>query len=255
MNEEQEGVELFDPEAEGVELPDVDLEDTEPQVTEDNVGEEVDDVNDINADVKEEKTSKESELMKALNAERAERKRLQKENKALKSKKQGTSTYDTLIKEGVSESLAKTLAEAIDRPGESERVAELEFTTALVKTSKKEEFADIEEFAEDIRPLVDKGLTMEQAYYAVTGGLKKSHNTKSEITREVEAKLRNQKEKAKILDIDTNTSVVEPKERRLKYTTTELAAAKMAGISIEEYKAMQGISSTKEYERYISSKK
>ena len=81
------------------------------------------------------------------------------------------STYDALIEQGVDEPLAKTLSKAIDRP--DKQIADLQFNSDLLRTSKKEGFADIENYADEIRAFVDKGLTIEQAYYATTGGLKK----------------------------------------------------------------------------------
>ena len=192
-------------------------------------------------------------LLKALNAERKQRKQLQKQLKEnSKSETTKKSTYDTLIEQGVDKELAKTLSDAIDKP--DDRVANLQFSNDLLRVAKKPGFEDIEEYAEEIRPFVDKGLTIEQAYYAATGELKKSSNTKSEIKRELEAKMKNQKIKSSILDIDTNSTATETKTKKVQYTGLELAAAKAAGMSIEEYKAFQKFSSVNDYENYKKSK-
>lgn len=246
MEEEQEGVLIENSNEEGIELPIVDdneeVVEQEEKATEEN----------NNGSEETEDFDKEA-LLKALNAERKQRKQLQKQlkenNKSTITKK---STYDTLIEQGVDKELAKTLSDAIEKP--DDRVADLQFSNDLLRVSRKPGFEDIEDYAEEIRPFVDKGLTIEQAYYAATGELKKSSNTKSEIRRELEAKMKNQKLKSSILDIDTNSTAAETKTKKVQYSQLELAAAKAAGISIEEYKAFQKLSNVNDYENYKKSK-
>ena len=249
MDEEQEGI-VIDPDIEGgIVLPDVDEEETEDTEntevkTEDN--QEVQEQEEKESDNTEDKLSS---IQKALNAERKKNKELRKQLKASEANKNTKSTYDTLIEQGVEESLAKTIADAVNKP--DDRVADLKFETDLLRVSKKAEFADIEDYSDEVREFVDKGLTIEQAYYAATGG--KNINTKSEIKRELEAKMKNQKQKAEILDIDTNSSVTKPEQNKLKYSAIELAIAKKAGMTIEEYKAMQKMSTINEYDKHVKS--
>ena len=244
MEEELEGVMIDNPDAEGIVLPSVDDEEEDVKDTQETSE---------TKEVKEENNTSEIEsLKKALNAERKQRKELQKQLKNASNVEKAKSTYDTLVEKGVDEELAKTLAAAIDKP--DDRVAELQFSNDLIRVSKNPDFADIENYADEIKPLVNKGITIEQAYYAVTGGLKTEVNTRSEIKREVEAKLKNQKQKAEILDIDTRSEVADVKSNKLKYNATELAVAKAAGMTIEEYKATQNMNSIKDYERYKQSK-
>jgi len=245
MEEELEGVIIDNPEAEGIEIPQVDLE--EEEIQDEDTGS-----NEDNSVIEDAGTSEIESLKRALNAERKQRKELQKQLKNASKAEKVKSTYDTLVEKGVDEELAKTLAEAIDKP--DDRVSKLQFDNDLIRVSKNPEFADIEDYADEIKSLVDKGISIEQSYYAVTGGRKKEINTKSEIKRELEAKMRNQKQKAEILDIDTSSDVVDTKANKLKYSLTELAIAKAAGMTIEEYKAIQGLSSTRDYEKYKQSK-
>ena len=233
MDEEQEGVQLTDPETEGIELPEVDEAEEVEENTE-NVEEETSEENQEEPEQENKSADKNSSLQKALNAERAKRKQLEKQIKALQ-RSGGKSTFDKLKENGVDEELAKTLSEAIDKP--NDEVADLKFTSDLLRLSKRPEFADIENYAEDVRDFVDKGLSIEQAYYAATGGKKRNENTRSEIKRELEAKMKNQKQKAEILDIDTNSNVSISEQGALKYSATELAMAKAAGMTIEEYKS------------------
>ena len=58
-----------------------------------------------------------------------------------------------------------------------------------------------------------------------------------------------------MLDIDTsNTGNYKPDGKKVKYTPIEVAAANMAGMTIDEYKAVQSMSSIKEYESYKKNK-
>ena len=192
MENEQEGILLEDPNEEGIILPEVDEEQEEQEENEEVIEEN-------NESEDEEDGFDKEALLKALNAERKERKKLQKQLKESTKSKETTkekSTYDTLVEKGVDEELAKTLSEAIDKP--DDRVAELQFNNDLLRVSRKPGFEDIEDYSDEIRPFVDKGLTIEQAYYAATGGIKKSSNTKSEIKRELEAKMKNQKIKSSV---------------------------------------------------------
>ena len=247
MGNEQEGVELIDPNVEGVVLPNVgNIEEVEQEEQE----VESEEILDTNI---EKEQPEENLLLKALNAERRKNKELNKKIKQYQNNKTSKSTYDTLVEQGIEAELAKTLAQAIDKP--SADVARLQFKTDLLEASKNPEFADIASYEDEIKTFVDKGLTVEQAYYATTGGQKKSNNTTSEITRQVEAKIKNRSEKAKLLDIDTTTTTSNVKENKLKYSAIELATAKAAGMTIEEYKAFQNMSSANEVERYNQAKK
>lgn len=245
MDEELEEV-VEDLEEEGVELPEV--EDIEEEETD--VEEEIQEEEEQEEAAEEELDEKEL-LKAALNAERKKRKELEKAIKKSKSSSNSSTTYDELVRQGVDKELAKTLAQAINQP--NEQVADLQFQASLTKASKKAEFADIENYEDEVREFVNKGLTIEQAYYAATGG-KKNVNTKTEIKREVEAKIKNQKIKSAILDIDTSSTVATPQANKLKYSNAELSAAKMAGMTIEEYKAMQKLNTVEDYNKYKKSK-
>ena len=181
-------------------------------------------------------------------AERTKRKELEKQ---LKKGKEGTtelSTYDSLISQGIDAGLAKTLSNAISKSGKES--ADLKFTVEMLRVSKNPEFADIEAYSDEVKEFVEKGLTIEQAYYAATGGVKTEKNTRTEIKRELETKLKNQRTKAQILDIDTTSTAVEKNNKGLKYTREELATAKEVGLSIEEYKALQNIETVEAYEEF-----
>ena len=246
MDKEQEGVVLED-NSNGIALPEVEEETTEVEEVEQEIQEEQEtEVEEQEIEEEEEKVSeKERNLLKALNAERSKRKALEQQ---IKSKKTETSTYDELIKAGIDEELAKTLANAVAKP--SKDVAELRVENEILKLSKKSGFEGIEEYADDIKSFVDKGLTVEQAYYAVSGGKKTTKNTTAEIQRQLEAKMKNRKIKQEVLNVEHTGGSANIVEKKQKYSSLEAAAANAAGMSIEEYLAYKNIDNAKDYEAY-----
>lgn len=270
----QEGIEIetLNPENESIYIPDEDIETPETESEETEVEEEVTDTdvgdNGTETDVDTEKES----LKKGVNAERKRRKEAEKKNKELEArikaleeanKTPTKTTVEELIENGVDESIAKTLAAAIDKKQEGSKkteqeLADLKFRYSLSEVSKKDGFDDIEEYADEIKDLVDKGLTIEQSYYALTGGNNKTINTKSEIERKVEAKLENKQARKEILgNINSNIGTTNSSNnyQKVKATAEEVAIAKAAGMSIEDYLAIKGMDNVKEYEQYSKGKK
>lgn len=260
MEENQEGIEIetLNPNNEGVILPDVETEVEEVVVEDENIGEQ---------ETETEVDTEKELLKKGVNAERTKRKAAEKKNKELEArikaleeanKTPKKTTVDELVESGVDESIAKTLAKAIDKDKEesNQAIADLKFKYLLSEASKK--FDDIEEYADEIKNLVDKGLTVEQSYYALTGGNNKTINTKSEIERKVEAKLENKQARKEILgNINSNVGTTNNSSigKKVQATAEEVAIAKAAGMSVEEYIAIKGMDNVKEYEQYSKGKK
>lgn len=269
---EQEGIEIetLNPENEGILLSneDVEIPETESESEEIEVEEVETEDSKTDTDVD---TDKEL-LKKGVNAERKRRKEAEKKNKELEAKIKALeeanktpqkTTVEELIESGIDEDIAKTLAKAIDKKQEGSKkteqeLADLKFKYSLSEVSKKDGFEDIEEYSDEIKELVDKGLTIEQSYYAVTGGNNKSINTKSEIERKVEAKLQNKQIRKEILGNINNsigTTNISNNNQKVKATAEEVAIAKAAGMSIEDYLAIKGMDNVKEYEQYSKGKK
>lgn len=252
MDEDQEGIVLEGNSDEGIVLPEV--EENEGTEQEDNteVGTEQDqeDETEEQEDEEADKSAKEKQLLSALNEERKKRKALEKQ---LKSKKTETNAYDELVKAGVDEDLAKTLANVVARP--SKDVEELRVENQILKLSKQDGFEGIEEYTDEIKDFVDKGLTIEQAYYACSGGKKTSKNTDAEMQRKYEAKMRNKQAKKEILNIEPTGGSPKIVEKKQNYSPLEAAAANAAGMSIEEYLAYRDMDNANDYEKYSKSKK
>lgn len=270
MNIEQEGIELetINPDNDTIILPDV--EDNETEVdTSDNTQVDTDVETIGNTDVENSVDEEKESLQRGLNKERRLRKEAEKKNKEFEArlkaleeanKEPEKSTYDTLIEGGIDEEVAKSVAKAIDSKqtntrGLEKEIAELRFKDSLNAKSKEEGFEDILDYADEIKDLVDKGLTIEQSYHAVSYD-KPTVNTKSEVERKLEAKMRNNNARKEILgNINDNSTASHNTSSRVKLSATEKAVAAAAGMTAEEYAAVRDIDSVKDYNSYKSKKK
>ena len=252
--------------------------DTQDSNNDDNASDSNQDVDDVNTETTEEeneeqedeKSEKEKSLERGLNKERQKRKEAQKKAKELEekikaleeaNKKPEKTTLDTLIESGVEEGIAKSIASAIDNKKDNskkleEEIAELRFEKDLTAKSKEEGFEDIEEYADEIKELVDKGLSIEQAYYATSYDKPKTVNTKREIERKIEAKMQNNNAKKQILgNTNSNVGASNNSNHKVNLSKEEYAVAKAAGMTPEEYAAVKGMGSIKDYTNYTARKK
>lgn len=262
MENEQEGIRLetIDSEAEGIVLPSVDgdVETETAQETETNTT--------PTTEIDEEKES----LKRGVNAERSKRKAAEKKARELEDRIRALeeanrtpekTTFDTLIESGVDESIAKSIATAIDKKQSSnseleKKLANTNFEIALTKKSKEQGFEDIEEYSDEIKELVDKGLTLEQSYYAVTYNKPKTNDTKSEIERKYEAKMQNNQARKEILgNYNSNSGAAANSKTKINLSNEEKAIAAMSGMTPEEYAAIRDMDSVKDYNKYNATKK
>ncbi len=261
---EQEGIELetINPDGDIV-LPQIEDETEEVENTEVEVVETEE--NNIS-------TEKEKSLQRGVNEERRRRKEAEKKNKELEArilaleeanKTPEKSVLDELIEQGVDETIAKSIATAIDKKSNTDtktkqELADLKFKVSLTEKSKEQEFKDILDYADEIKELVDKGLTLEQSYYATTyNRTPKTANTKSEIERKLEAKMQNNQARKEILgnNISSNSGATASSKAKINVSATEKAIAAAAGMSVEDYVAIRDMDSVKEYNSYRNKKK
>lgn len=259
MEQELEGINLEAVNLEndsGIDIPDE--VNTEDKVTEEETKEE---------GIKENTLDEEKESLKrGVNRERKARKEAERKNKELeariaaleeKASTPAKSTLDELLESGVDEGIAKSIAAAIDKKQSNSKkvekeLADMKFKLELTAKSKEEEFNDILDYEDDIKDLVDKGLNIEQAYYALNYENKKTNNTKSEIERKVEAKIQNNQARKEILgNINSNAGRVSNSGNNSpKASSAEIAAARLAGIDINDYLAAKNADSIKQYNDY-----
>lgn len=252
------------------EEPENDTQDSNNDDNASDSNQDVDDVNTETTEVEDEKSEKEKSLERGLNKERQKRKEAQKKAKELEeiikalkeaNKKPEKTTLDTLIESGMDEGVAKSIANAIDSKKDNskkleEEIAELRFEKDLTAKSKEEGFEDIEEYADEIKELVDKGLSIEQAYYATSYNKPKTVNTKREIERKLEAKMQNNNAKKQILgNTNSNVGASSNSNHKVNLSKEEYAVARAAGMTPEDYAAVKGMGSIKDYTNYTARKK
>lgn len=256
----------MDEELEGINLEAVNLENEEgitlPNTVEggNETTEQVDNSNN-NSDTDEEKEA----LKRGVNRERKARKEAERKNKELEAriaaleeatKTPTKTTLEELVESGIDEGVAKSIAGAIDKKQSNSKkvekeLADMKFKLELSEKSKESNFSDIMDYEDEVKDLVDKGLTIEQAYYALNYDKNQTINTKSEIERKVEAKMQNNQARKEIIgNLVSNTGVVPNSNAKPKATATEIAAAKMAGIDINDYLAAKNADSIKQYNDY-----
>ena len=209
-------------------------------------------------------------LKKGVNYERKLRKEAEKKVKELESrltaleeanKKPEKTTLDELVESGVDADIAKSIASAIDKKQSSstkveKELADMKFKYELSEKSKDSNFSDILDYEDEIKDLVDKGLSIEQSYYAINYNKSKTSNTKSEIERKVEAKMQNNQARKEILgNINSNAGgAVDDTKGQPKATATEIAMARLAGMDINDYLAAKNAESIKQYDSYLKKK-
>ncbi len=261
MDKDQEGIllETIDSEQDGIVLPNVEEKvETETTDTETNT--------ETTTEIDEEKES----LKRGLNAERKARKEAEKNYKNLEARLKALedakstpekTTLDTLLESGIEENIAKSIATAIDskrvdNSNLTKELADVKFEAQLAKKSKEEGFEDIADYSDEIRELVDKGLSLEQSYYAVSYNKPKTNDTKSEIERKVEAKIQNNQARKEILgNYNSNSGVSTANSKKINATPEEKAMAAMAGLSVEEFVAYRDMDNAKDYKKYNEMKK
>lgn len=260
----------MDEELEGINLEAVNLENEEGIVLP-GTTEEVEEVTENNNDSTDEVVDEEKEALKrGVNKERKARKEAEKKNKELEAriaaleeatKTPTKSTLEELVENGVDESIAKSIAEAIDKKQSGSKKMEQElsnmkFKLELSEKSKESNFSDIMDYEDEVKDLVDKGLTIEQAYYALNYDKNKNINTKSEIERKVEAKMQNNQARKEILGNINSAAggASNNTDNKPKASAAEIAAARMAGMDINDYLAAKNATSIKQYNSYLNKK-
>lgn len=262
MDEKQEGIELetVDTNLEGIQLPTVEEEtEVENEVVEATETTET-------TSIDEEKES----LKRGVNKERKARKEAEKRAKELEArikaledanKAPEKSTLEELVESGIDENIARSISSAIDKKKAdssnlAKELADVKFENAITKKSREEGFEDIAEYSDEIRELVDKGLTIEQSYYAITYDKPKTKNTQSEIERKVEAKLQNNQARKEILgNYNNNSGAIANSKNAVKLSAEEKGMAAMVGMTAEEFAAYRDMESVKDYKKYIETKK
>lgn len=249
-----------------------------------------DDDDDLDADDDEPKAKEKTDDKKVNNKVPYER--FEKQNKELKELKEKlkklesqekptvspvadgfdeTKEYDRLFtkyqKAGYDDYTAKVMAE--DKLEDKRELYELRRTlndTGKSATKIKREielenlandphYSDIHDVREDVERLADKaGLTLKQAYNALYGENKYS-TSKADMKRQIEQEVLENLRKKNSAYVDTGANGEVESKPKVKLTPDELAVAKAAKMSPQEYYAMKQMQNVDHYKKFKSKKK
>lgn len=196
----------------------------------------------------------------ALSAERARRKAAERELKELKAKLEADELAKTnedkiskereaykkkmlegdLVDEEVADKLLDVFGDDIIKTkiANQARAEAEDFDRELSELKKDDLFMDADVYKPQIKELMKKGLTMEEAYFASVG---KSRFTqmKKDMEVELEQKLLNNSDKADKIDVGH----VEEKGvvKKGKYTKREQEIASETGLSVQDVKKRSGM--------------
>ena len=180
-------------------------------------------------------------LTKSLNYERSKRKEAEKrfndDSKEIEAEKErikaqlksGKSGLDDDVINDIMNSLGNSVAEINVKQGKNN------LDKQIMELMRDNEYSDAEQYADDIKDFIKKGLTVEQAYWAVVGKEKVSSST-SKAVKEHDEDMKKElnKERAKEGYVNT-TSTNEGK--REAYSALERTVADKTGKSVEEAKS------------------
>jgi len=201
---------------------------------------------------KEEEPAKDSHIQ-ALDAERARRKQAERELKELKSKldaekqakedeertKSEREAYKKklLAKDNIDEEVADTILDALGEDliktklANERRQKEEDFDKVIADLKTEDMFMDADVYKPQIKELMSKGLSAEEAYFASVGKSKFSQ-MKKDLEVEIEQKILNTKEKAENIDVGVAESKGEV--HKGSYTKREQEIARETGLTVEE---------------------
>lgn len=184
-------------------------------------------------------------LKNALNYERSERKRLSKELSAKDDDdsediKKAEEELRAKLRDGKSQFSDETIDDLMSTFGNEQakaqvRTAKQNIEKEIMELKRNPNYIDVEEYGTEIRTMMKKGLSAEQAYWAVYGEQKYSNSKAQETVQEEEQKEK-EKNKERIREgyVDTGVTGESKKEQ---YSAKERAIADTLGISPEEAKA------------------
>ena len=174
--------------------------------------------------------------LKELQAEIEKSKNLKQNEERVKTEKESLKQklmQDDMIDEDVADRLINTLGEDLikQKIRNETKEAEENFEKEFKEFSNDEMFYDAEDYKDEIKALMNKGLSMKSAYFALAGEDKVA-NIRKDLEVEIEQKLLNNSNKAEKVNVGHEESKDETK--RTKYTKKEQEYANELGMDIKE---------------------
>lgn len=202
-----------------------------------------------NEELKTADTTAMEELKKSLNWERGQRKNLEKELKELKESRLAEDEEDIKqaeadirakfknTKSGLSDDVIDDLMEVFGKTQAKTEVqnARRQVEKEILELQRNPLYIDVEEHGKEIRQLMKKGLTAEQAYWAIAGANKLTQTTQD--SKEKEEKNKEQKLNKERAEQGFVDSVPAGDDKMPTYTEKERYIAKETGMSTEEVRA------------------
>ena len=193
-----------------------------------------------------------ADLKGALNYERSERKRLTRE---LSSRveddseeiKKAEAEMRAKLKEGKSQLSDETIDDLMATFGTAQATAQVKnakqnIEKEILELKRDSTYMNVEEYGSEIRAMMKKGLSAEQAYWAVAGADKYS-NSKAQAEKETEDEQKKALNKERVNEGYVNTKPAGETEKE-HYSAKDRAIADSLGISAEEAKARSKTSFT-----------
>ena len=193
-----------------------------------------------------------ADLKGALNYERSERKRLTKELSSRAEDdseeiKKAEAEMRAKLKEGKSQLSDETIDDLMATFGTAQATAQVKnakqnIEKEILELKRDSTYMNVEEYGSEIRAMMKKGLSAEQAYWAVAGAEKYS-NSKAQAEKETEDEQKKalNKERASEGYVNTKPAGEQNKEQ---YSAKDRAIADSLGLSAEEAKARSKTSFT-----------
>lgn len=186
-----------------------------------------------------------ADLKGALNYERSERKRLSKELSSRSEDeteeiKKVENEMRARLKEGKSQLSDEAIDDLMATFGTAQATAQVRnakqnIEKEILELKRDSTYMNVEEYGSEIRAMMKKGLSAEQAYWAVAGADKYSNSkAQEEKDTEDEKKKALTKERANEGYVNTKPAGEQEKEQ---YSAKDRAIADKLGISAEEAKA------------------
>lgn len=184
-------------------------------------------------------------LKSSLNYERSERKRLSKELSSRAEDdseeiKKAEAEIRAKLKEGKSQLSDETIDDLMATFGTAQATAQVRnnkqnIEKEILELKRDSTYMNVEEYGSEIRAMMKKGLSAEQAYWAVAGA-EKFTNSKAQAAKETEDEQKKALNKERASEGYVNTKPAGETEKE-HYSAKERAIADTLGISAEEAKA------------------
>lgn len=184
------------------------------------------------------------QLTKALNEERGKRKSLEQKIKDSEKEdeediKNAEEEIRAVLKNSKSDFSDETIDDLMNAFGKTQaknqvKAAKKEIEREIMELKRDSTYRDVEEYGDEVRKLMKKGLSAEQAYWAVAGKDKKNAASEEATKEEEEKKNHERAREGYVGGAEVGG------DRKPTYSSYETEIARMTGRTAEEVKMRSG---------------